>query len=397
MPSPELLAPERAERLLAGAPPETSREAAVEGLLRELRATSGPASPELRERVRSLGTAPPRRSRRRTALVLVPAVLALAATVGGIAAWQSGGDERTAVAQSAGDRRAEPGGASAVPSAGSGPTAPQSDDGAEWRAREKDGAGMVLADGAADDAAAEAAVPLPSGRAHDTDLLIALRVRDAERLSEAATTAMTTARDLGGFVRSSQVDTGGREGTARIELRIPTARLEDAILRLSALGEITGQTVATRDLQGGIDRRAARIESLRDAIAADELRLASGTLSPAERLTVELRLVRERAQLRRLARERGALLREAAYAELTLRLHTREAAGAPAKEGGIGGAARDAVDALGRGGEIAVFAGIVAAPFVLLAALLWLALRTRRRRMDERLLERPGPAAPSGP
>jgi hypothetical protein len=193
------------------------------------------------------------------------------------------------------------------------------------------------------------------------------------------------------------VDTGGSEGSARIELRIPTGRVEDAILRLSALGEITEQEVATRDLQGGIDRRADRIESLRDAIAADELRLASGTLGPYERLEVELRLVRERAALRRLVRERTALLREAAYAELTLRLHTREGAAPATDEGGVAGAAGDAVSALGRGGEIAVFAGILASPFVLAALLVWLALRARRRRVDDRLLERPGPAAPSGP
>ena len=65
MPSPELLAPERAERLLAGAPPETAREADVERLVRELRALSAPAPASLRAQIGSLSAPrPPRRHRR---------------------------------------------------------------------------------------------------------------------------------------------------------------------------------------------------------------------------------------------------------------------------------------------------------------------------------------------
>jgi hypothetical protein len=82
---------------------------------------------------------------------------------------------------------------------------------------------------------------------------------------------------------------------------------------------------------------------------------------------------------------------------VTLALHTREAAGAPAPEGGIGGAARDALDTLGRAGEIAVFAAILLAPLLALAVLVWIALRARRRRVDARLLDQPRPAAPPQP
>ena len=55
------------------------------------------------------------------------------------------------------------------------------------------------------------------------------------------------------------------------------------------------------------------------AIEADKLRLASGTLSAYEELQVELRLVRERAELNRVQRERAAIRRQAAMAEVTLR------------------------------------------------------------------------------
>jgi hypothetical protein len=232
-----------------------------------------------------------------------------------------------------------------------------------------------------------------SNRAQDVDLSLALRVKDADALSNAAADALAITRDLGGVVASSKVDTSGREGRAQLELSIPTRRLDDAIVRLSSLGTITEQRVATRDLQGGIDRRGRAIERLREAIRADELRLASGTLDAGEKLEVELRLLGQRARLRDLTRERGRLLREAAYAEVTLILHTREAAGAPAKDGGIGGSARDGVDALGRAGEIAIFAGILLAPLLAVGLVAWTVLRVRRRRADDRLLERPSPAA----
>jgi hypothetical protein len=232
-----------------------------------------------------------------------------------------------------------------------------------------------------------------SNRAQDVDLSLALRVKDADALSNAAADALAITRDLGGVVASSNVDTSGREGRAQLELSIPTRRLDDAIVRLSSLGTITEQRVATRDLQGGIDRRGRAIERLREAIRADELRLASGTLDAGEKLEVELRLLGQRARLRDLTRERGRLLREAAYAEVTLILHTREAAGAPAKDGGIGGSARDGVDALGRAGEIAIFAGILLAPLLAVGLVAWTVLRVRRRRADDRLLERPSPAA----
>jgi len=54
MPTPETLAPERVDRLVAGDVPETAREALVAGLVRELRAAPSEPSQELRARVAGL-------------------------------------------------------------------------------------------------------------------------------------------------------------------------------------------------------------------------------------------------------------------------------------------------------------------------------------------------------
>jgi len=399
MPSPELLAPDRAERLLSGAPPETAREADVERMVRELRALSAPAPGELRERVRRLSAPPSKRTRSR----LAAAFAAAAVLVTAVAAIAIVGREEPG-------KTAEPASVD-PPAAGATPTTPSptpipswgdQDSSADHEKQPHDlfkGAGPTLAldSGDAPKVRTPPGVVTDAGRAQDVDQFIALRLKNADGVSQAAGDALRITRDLGGVVTASAVDTSGREGTARLELSIPTRRLDDAIVRLSALGTITEQRVATRDLQGGIDRRGRRIEQLQTAVRADELRLASGTLDPGEKLEVELRLLRERGRLRELTGERARLLREAAYAEVTLTLHTREAAGAPSKKDGIGGAARDAVDALGRAGEVAVFAGILLAPLLAVGLVLWLALRSRRRRADDRLLEQPRPTAPAGP
>ena len=201
---------------------------------------------------------------------------------------------------------------------------------------------------------------------------------------------MRIARDLGGFVAASQVETAGAEGDARLALRVPVRRLEDALVRLSSLGTITGQDVAIQDLQGAVDRRARGIELLEGRIRADELRLASGTLTAEERLAVELRLDRERARLGELRRARAALLRRASVAEIDLALHTRAAAATP-DEGGAAGAARDAFDLLGGVGIGLVYAAILGGPLLLVLLLAWLAARRRSRRLEHRLLDQPRP------
>jgi hypothetical protein len=238
----------------------------------------------------------------------------------------------------------------------------------------------------------EASVPPSSGRVQDVAFSLELRVADADSVSRAANDAMRSIDRLGGHVVASSISSRGDEGRARLALRVPVNRLEDAVLRLSALGTITAQDVQVEDLQGRVDRLGNQIESLRRAIRRDELRLASGTLDPDERLEVQLRLETNRARLRALARARGGVLRQGAQAEITLDLHTRAAAEREPDEEGIGGTARDAWNLLAGAGAVALFALIVLSPLIVLALLAWALLRARNRRIDQRLLDEPRPA-----
>jgi hypothetical protein len=209
---------------------------------------------------------------------------------------------------------------------------------------------------------------------------------------------MAITRELGGWVAGSDVDSSGREGEAELQLRVPVGRVEDAVVRLSELGTVTGQRMETVDLQAGIDRRDRRIEELDRFIRIGELRLESGTLDAEERLLLQIRLERQRAARADLLRANTRDRREAATSELTLLLHTREApTGDERDEDGAAGTARDALRLLGDIGVVALFLAIVLSPAVLVVVLLWLALRSRSRRIETRLLDRPEPAGPRSP
>jgi hypothetical protein len=384
MRAPDQIAPDRLEELLGGAVPEGEREALVQGLVRELRAEA-PATPApLRARVRELAEQPVRRRRalprRRTALALAFVLVVVAGLSSAVVLSRSGEEGAPGALTSAAEKAALEAEAVQNP-----PTFPFALDETR-RAR-----GMALSK-----AAEPLRAPLPPrGRATDVSLWMEVRLSHADELSQAAGDAMSITRELGGWVAASDIDTEGNEGRAELALRVPVGRVEDAVVQLGELGTVTGERVATVDLQTGIDRRVDRIEQLERAIQLLELRLGSGTLTPDEELRVRLRIQRHRNAIEDLQRANLADRREAATSELALVLHTREAAAKEEKdESGAAGAARGALDFLAAAGTIALFLVIVLSPIALLLVLLWLAFRARARRVERRLLDRPDPASP---
>lgn len=390
MRTPDQIAPDRLEELLGGVVPEGEREALVQGFVRELRAGAPVAPAPLRVRVRELAEQPVRRRRalprRRTALALAFVLVAVAAAAAEVVLTggerQSVDDEGAPVVVGASDL-----GGFAEEAA---PTSP-SDSSPERSAlrRLSKQPATVLGD-----QADQAPLP-PRARATDIRLWMEVRLPGADEVSDAAAEAMRITQELGGWIAASDIDTEGNEGRAELALRIPVERVEDAIVQLGDLGTVTGERVATVDLQTGIDRRVDRIEQLERAIRLLELRLDSGTLTPDEGLRVRLRIERHRNAIEDLQRANLADRREAATSELALVLHTREAAAKEEQDdSGAAGAAGNALDFLAAAGTIAVFLVIVLSPVVLLLALLWLAFRAHSRRVEAKLLDRPDPASP---
>jgi Domain of unknown function (DUF4349) len=379
--SSELVAPNRLEELLAGAFPETEAEAGLQGLARQLRSASWSTPAALRRNVEALGAEPA--TRIRIPQWRLAAVVAGVVLVGVLAATFR---PHSAGMRSSGEAAGAAGGAG-----GTVTLAPVGKD-------------LSAAPPAAQDAPRHTnlgplqgrlGAPIPAGRAQDVNMWIDLRVKDADEISSAAQQAQSITRGLGGVVLSSNVDTQGEVGRAELQLKIPVGETQDATVRLSDLGTITGQQVSTTDLQGRLDRQARRIDHMRSAIRIELARLASGQLSAAETLQAQIHLERLQSNLRDTLRARAAVAQRASMADLTLRLATPTGP-APAKsESGIGAAASKAMDFLRGAGAVVVFLALVLSPLILVAVLASVALRARNRRVEARLLDEPRPGAPS--
>lgn len=304
----------------------------------ELREAAPEAPERLRELVRTMpATAKRRRAPLRPALVAAAAIaLAIALTGAVIGGLTASGNDRHAVNEAA-------------------------------RAQES----RLLAPGPAP-AHGRAAQPqdtrqfapsLTAGsRLQRQDVAMSLRVKD---LSGATQSAVRTNRRLGGFVAGADYATGSNEGNSRLALRVPVANLQKAIASFTDLGTILSQHISVADLQTGLDRLDVRIANAR---------------KDGKDRTVK-----------RLQRRREALIREGTYARVSLLLTTSKAAPQAAPPPGRFDRFLDnAGDILGKEAIAVLYALVVIGPFVLIAALLFLAERTRRRRADHQLLEETG-------
>ena len=198
-------------------------------------------------------------------------------------------------------------------------------------------------------------------RLQKQDIAMRLRVDD---LSGATQSAVRTTRRLGGFVAGADYATRSEDGNSRLALRVPVTNLQKAIASFTQLGTILSQHISVADLQGGLDRLDTRIAKARHAGHA--------------------------RTVARLERRRDALIREGTYARVSLQLTTAKPAAKNVVPGRFDRFLDTSGDILGREAIAVLYALVVAGPFVLIAALLFLAERTRRRRADHRLLEETG-------
>ncbi len=331
----------------------------------QLRAAKPSASPELRERVRAIAaltpepTRPPllaRFSLRRATLVAAPAALALALGAAGVIGLTRSGENERVVS----------------------PPLAAAEKGVPTTALES---GAATADSAA-------TLPPTAGRLQRYDAELRLRVSDLDALSAATQKAMRITRSLGGYVASAAYDapeTG--PGSAMLVLRVPAARVQSAIVQLSGLGTILGQRIGIEDLQGQADTLADRITALQGEIASLRRQLETPDLTDDARAQLELRLAQAR---RELADVRAALEQtrtEGTLATVSVSLTTEQTARLQ-EQGRLERALDRSLDALAWEASAALIALSVAGPLLLLAGGAWKLAAVRRRRVEERLLDR---------
>jgi hypothetical protein len=368
---------ERIDALLAGDPPEAD-EQRLARVIYELQAVRTPAPETLRTRIDALAAAGSGRRRsllerlslRRAVLVLAPAVLLVAvgaAAVQGIVSATSDPDSEIPFT--------DPGAFTAQPEPA------------------EDAAGRSAAEAAppapVTQSLRSAAVPTATGRTQDYRAALRVRVDDAEALSAKTQEALRLTRRYGGYVVATRFrNPRPDEGDATLDLRIPIGRVQDALVAFSQLGAIVSQDVTIRDLQGQIDRYTRDIRRLRDRMATIRAALLDPDLPTVDRARLVAELAQARTRVISLEQERRVLVREGRFAKISLALTTQQPAAKKDEAGRIERAFDDAASVLGKEIAFGLYGLIVAAPFLLLAALGIAGARAGRRRADQRLLER---------
>ena len=245
--------------------------------------------------------------------------------------------------------------------------------------------------------AAPSEPPLPGGgfapgeRARRIERSVSLELETpVDEMAKLAEQVTAVTNRYGGFVLSSSVSTGDEgDSGGNFELRIPSARLRDALRDLAALAPVLSQNQSGRDITRAFVTSQDRLAAARAERRSLLRRLENAeTDEQAEALRVRLDLVaREINGLRAGLRD---LRLRADYAVVNVAL---VAAGESSSTDEDGGAGASFDDALGDAGDLLVgTAGVLirvlalALPLGLIAAAVWLAGRALRRRSREQAL-----------
>jgi hypothetical protein len=336
-------------------------------LIHELRASRPSAPVHLRARVRELAAEQPARPRwaswrfpiRRGALIAVPASVAVAIAAAGVVGLsRSDAPTQESLAQQTSTTRSA-----------HGELAPTT------KARAQNAPAPAF--GAADAAT--------GARAQQVSATLTVEVRNSNGVSRAAQDALDLTRALGGYVVSSSVTTG-EQGNASLTVRVPVARVQDAIAGLSGLGRIVSQQVTVDDLQEQLDQLERRRASLIEQITRITARLETGDLDAETTAALEARRRVLRNELRSVRSQIAGTNAEARMSTIQLSIVTPEASGAVVPDSRIDRTIDQALNVLAWEGVVALGMLIVLAPFALVGLAVWVGRRVYRRHEEERLL-----------
>jgi hypothetical protein len=213
-------------------------------------------------------------------------------------------------------------------------------------------------------------------------MTLSARPRDIDRV---ASEVGSVASQLGGFVVLSSVSSSDG-GT--IELRVPSARLDDAVQRISRLAHVRNLRRETRDITSSVVSARERLNDARTERKSLLRQLAEATtVNETESIRARLRIVsREIAAARSRLR---SVNNRAQFANVGVTLEADRGGGAADDDGAW--TPGDALDDAGRVLEVAagvtVIVLAVALPFLLAGFLAWLARRGLARRRRERALD----------
>jgi hypothetical protein len=207
-----------------------------------------------------------------------------------------------------------------------------------------------------------------------------------DEIPELAEGVSRVAARYGGFVLSSELDTGDDGATGAYELRIPSSRLQSALRGLAGLGTVSSQSQSGQDVTRDFVTAADRLEAARAERRSLLRRLEqAGTDGQVEALRARLDLVA--GEINGLRSQLRDLRLRTDYAIVSVDLIGEES------DSGSGGTTGSFDDAVGDAGDLLVgFAGVlirvlaIALPLGLIAGSAWLVTSATRRRRRESAL-----------
>ncbi|MCW2990921.1 MAG: hypothetical protein JWM73_1515 [Solirubrobacterales bacterium] len=235
--------------------------------------------------------------------------------------------------------------------------------------------------------AARDAAGIPRRVQRAADLTIAT---PSAKLQDTSDAVGRTADRLGGYVQRSDVAARGGSGQATFDLRIPAARLDEALATLARLGHVRSRTQQSQDITARFVSARSRLQDARAERQALLRALAEATTSQ-EIDSINGRLDIARA---RIAAAKGDLFgarRAANMARVGVTVvgvaGDEGATGAGGGDWTPGQALEDALGVLSVATGVLIVALAGAVPAALVAMLALLAWRAHRRRSRELALE----------
>lgn len=222
----------------------------------------------------------------------------------------------------------------------------------------------------------------------ERDVTLALAA-PPENVNAVSDEAIGITRDLDGIVASSNVRTAGEDATATLDLIVPTRNLDEAIDRLTEIGDvrsleessldITRPYVTAQDeLEDAEAERRGLIEALGNATTDEE----------AEAIRIQISDVRK--EIARAEAIFDKLSRRAQLSDVSLTIRGDRDASSSKGDGGdksLGDYLDDAEEVLKDIAGILLIAAAILVPAAILLTIAWLVISRTRRRRRERALD----------
>jgi hypothetical protein len=210
-----------------------------------------------------------------------------------------------------------------------------------------------------------------------------------EDVQDTADGVVRETQAAGGYVQQSDISISDRHGIASFTLRIPSARLDTTLARLSKLAHVGALNQSASDITAQTVSAADQLSDARDQRRA--------LLRALGRATTDRQIASLKARLRdnrsEIARRKGALDAQRRRADLaTVAVTVQGTAKTHHQDGGGAWTPRDALHDAGRVlqviGGVALIALAVLMPLGILGVLALLGMRTVRGRRRETALDR---------